>query len=243
MDGGLSGGAGRTAPLVRETKWVSGRALPAVAESVVAACAEPDPVHPAGELESVYFETPGLDSWREKADGDALKRKVRVRWYRGGAAGPRGRIPVFLEIKDRIGSARDKARTAFEWDGDFLESAPLSDPGFAALLRAGAEAGGFALPLAALRPAVSIRYRRSRWICPATGSRLSVDSGVRCTRANETFLPFAGPLESPVCVVEAKSAVARAWPFSEALVRAGFRMCSFSKYGHFVERILAGSFR
>lgn len=234
--------AGGTEPdaLVRECKYVSDRALPAVAESVVAANAFPDPAHPAGELESVYFDTPALDSWREKANGDAFKRKVRVRWYRGAAG---GRTAAFLEVKDRIGAARDKARVRFEWDAAFLDGAPLDDPGFAELLRAGAEAGGFALPLAALVPSVSIRYRRSRWVCPATGSRLSVDSAVRCTRANGSLLPFAGPLGSPVVVVEAKSPSARAWPFGPALVRAGFRMRSFSKYGHFVERILEGAFR
>lgn len=230
-------------PLVRECKYVSGRVGSEAAAALVSAFAEPDPEHPAGELESVYYDTPALDAWREKANGDVFKRKVRVRWYRGGASGPGARRRVFLEVKDRIGAARDKARFSFEWDADFLENAPLGDPGFAALLRGGTAAAGFDVPVAALVPTVSIRYARRRFVCPATGSRVSVDSGIQCTRANAALLPFAGPAECPLTVVEAKSATAREWPFGPALVRAGFRLRSFSKYGFFLEHQLAGAFR
>lgn len=227
-------------PLVRECKYVSGRVGADASARLVAAFAEADPAHPAGELESVYYDTPALDAWREKANGDVFKRKVRVRWYRGGGGAVRR---VFLEVKDRIGAARDKARFSFEWDAAFLDGAPLTDPGFAELLRAGTAAAGFDLPVAALVPTVSIRYARRRFVCPATGSRVSVDSSILCPRANEALFPFAGPAECPLVVVEAKSATVREWPFGPALVRAGFRLRSFSKYGFFLEHQLAGAFR
>ena len=191
-------------------------------------------------LESVYFDTPGLDAWLQKANGDAVKRKVRLRWYRGPA--PSGRRAAWLEVKDRIGSARDKVRHRAECDAAWLESAPLSDAGWPALLaQISAEAG---FPVGdGLFPTVAIRYRRSRFVCPATGSRLSVDREIACPRANAALLPFAGPLGSPCTVVEAKSADVWDWPFGADLARMGFRIESFSKYGHFLERILQGGFR
>ena len=229
------------APLVRERKFVSDRADPAAAAALLRAFASPDPDYPEGELESVYFDTPLLDSWRQKADGDARKRKVRLRWYRGPAPAD-GRREAWLEVKDRVGSAREKERRRADCDADFLERAPLSDPGWPALLaRLLGETG---LPVGGgLVPTVAIRYRRSRLVCAATGSRLSVDRAVSCPRANAALLPFAGPLDCPCTVVEAKSADAWDWPFGPDLVRMGFRLESFSKYGYFLERILQGGFR
>lgn len=227
-------------PLVRERKFVSDRADPAAAVALLRAYAAPDPRYPEGELESVYFDTPALDAWRQKANGDATKRKVRLRWYRGPA--PSGRRAVWLEVKDRVGSARDKARHRAECEAARLDAAPLSDPGWAALLARLCAEAGFALG-GGLLPTVAIRYRRSRFVCPATGSRLSVDRAVSCPRANAALLPFAGPLDCPCTVVEAKSADAWDWPFGADLARMGFRMESFSKYGYFLERILQGGFR
>ena len=229
----------REGPLVRERKYVCADADPALAAGVLRAWAEPDANYPEGELESVYFDTPGLASWREKANGDALKRKVRVRWYRGT---PGGALRAFLEVKDRIGSARDKERFAFDAPAAFLADAPLDDPAWGAFLADAAARAGFALP-APLVPTVSIRYRRLRLRCPATDSRLSVDWDVSCPRANAALLPFAGPLACPYVVCEAKSPVADAWPFGPDLVRLGFRLRSFSKYGYFLERLLEGGFR
>ena len=231
-------------PLVRECKYVAERGDPLAAAAILEAWSAPDPGYPEGELESVYFDSPGLSSWREKADGDAFKRKVRVRWYRGSRPGPDGTIPAYFEVKDRICAARDKKRARFAWDAAFLESAPLEDPGFARLLAAGAKAADAEdLALSALVPVVSIRYRRRRYVCPATGSRLSLDSRIRCPRANGAVLPFAGPLESGAVVVEAKSDEVRSWPFGPSLLRAGFAMRSFSKFGHFMEQLVNGAFR
>lgn len=229
------------APLVRERKFVSDRADPLAAAELLRAWAAPDPEFPEGELESVYFDTPALDARRQKADGDATKRKVRLRWYRGPVPAG-GRRAAWLEVKDRIGSARDKARHRAECDAAWLDGAPLADPDWTALLARLAGEAGFALG-DGLLPTVAIRYRRSRLVCPATGSRLSVDRAISCPRANDALLPFAGPLDCPCTVVEAKSAVAWDWPFAPALARLGFRAESFSKYGYFLERILQGGFR
>lgn len=227
-------------PLVRERKYVCEDADPALAVGALRAWAEPDAEYPEGVLESVYFDTPNLAYWREKANGDALKRKVRVRWYRTGAGG--ATRTAFLEVKDRVGSARDKIRKTFEAPADLLENAPLDDPRWSPFLLEAASALGVHVE-ASLAPTVSIRYRRFRMRCPVTGSRLSVDSEIECPRANSATIPFAGPLRCPFVVCEAKSDVANAWPFGPDLVRMGFRLRSFSKYGYFLEHLLDGGFR
>lgn len=233
-------GRQRTPGLECEKKWVGDEAWAPLAAGLLDAWAEPDAEYPEGVLESVYFETPLLSSWREKANGDALKRKVRIRWYRGAL--PSAPRRAWLERKNRVGAAREKSRHEFEADGAFLDAAPLEDPGWAALLHRAAADAGWCLPASA-EPAVSIRYRRRRYRCPVTGSRLSVDSGIVCTRANGRVFPFAGPLACPRAVCEAKSATARQWPFGRDLARLGFRMGSFSKFGWFVERLLDGGCR
>ena len=230
----------QAASLVRERKFVSDFVDPRAVHVLLRAWTLPDPRFPEGELESVYFDTPAFDAWRQKANGDATKRKVRLRWYHGPA--PSGLRAAWLEVKDRIGSARDKARHRAECDAEWIENALLSDPGWTALLeRLAADAG---LPLGAgLFPVVSIRYRRSRFICPETGSRISLDHAIRCSRANDSMLPFAGPVNCPCTVVEAKSDHAWNWPFGSDLASMGFRMESFSKYGYFLNSILQGGFR
>ncbi|MBQ7666810.1 MAG: VTC domain-containing protein, partial [Kiritimatiellae bacterium] len=229
--------------LVRESKYVCEGADPALAELLVAAHSAPDAEHPAGVLESVYFDTPDLKSHAEKTDGDAVKRKIRIRWYPDSRPLPDGTRTAFLEVKDRIGAARDKARFEFRYDAGFLDNAPLDDRGFADMLSRALRDAGFAFSAAPYAPTVAIRYARKRFVCPATGSRLSVDSRICATRANAALIPFAAPLACPCVVVEAKSGTARQWPFGAALVRMGYRLSGFSKYGFFLDRLRAGAFR
>lgn len=225
--------------MVREHKFISPLASPDIAAGIVRAYCIPDPEHPTGDLESIYFDDAALSSYWEKANGDALKRKVRIRWYHGSKMS--ATTTAFLEIKDRIGSARDKARHSFEASLPLLESAPFDSDGLVRLLAQAAEEAGFAIPRG-LMPSVAIRYKRFRYICPATGSRVSIDFDISCTRANSTIFTTSGPLRCRYVVCEAKSDSAREWPFGDDMMRLGFRMQSFSKYGHFTERLLQGGF-
>ena len=197
-------------------------------------------VYPARWVNSIYLDTSGLRHYHVHVSGVPNRYKVRVRWYRTGAGG--ATRTAFLEVKDRVGSARDKIRKTFEAPADLLENARLDDPRWSPFLLEAASALGVHVE-ASLAPTVSIRYRRFRMRCPVTGSRLSVDSEIECPRANSATIPFAGPLRCPFVVCEAKSDVANAWPFGPDLVRMGFRLRSFSKYGYFLEHLLDGGFR
>lgn len=70
--------------------------------------------HAAGDIpsytvRSVYYDTPGLRDYSEKASGDEVRRKVRVRAYDAPRSGP-----VFLEVKRKHGAAVWKDRAALE---------------------------------------------------------------------------------------------------------------------------------
>src|SRR5512143_3813034 len=41
----------------------------------------PDPAHPDATVSTLYYDTPALDSYREKREGEFVKTKCRLRWY------------------------------------------------------------------------------------------------------------------------------------------------------------------
>lgn len=227
-------------PLTCERKFVSDRADYSTVVAMLQSFCMPDGMYPEGILESVYYDDASLSSYWEKANGDALKRKVRIRWYHGTEKD--GQIKAFLEIKDRIGAARDKVRFEFTADADKLTSAPLTDPYFIDLLTEQSKIAGFAIPQGLL-PTVSIRYNRYRFVCPQTNSRISVDYSICCPRVNQDIFPMPVPLSTGMVVCEAKSHVFKSWSFGDMLSRMGFRMESFSKYGYLVGRLLQGGFK
>lgn len=228
--------------LTCERKFVSDRVPASSVVAVLSAWCIPDGQYPIGELESIYFDDTLLSSYREKINGDALKRKVRIRWYRNGRKSASGLVPSFLELKDRIGAARDKARFCFEAPVDDLEDRPLCDPWYAELLREQAARAGFAIS-PQLVPSVAIRYRRHRFVCPVTLSRISVDYCVVCTRGNSALFNCPqrfSDMRLGLTICEGKSPTVRSWPFSGSLAQLGMRLESFSKYGYFIDRILQG---
>lgn len=227
-------------PLVCERKFVSDRVRPEVAISVLNSYCRPDGQFPEGELESIYFDDANLTSYWEKINGDSLKRKVRIRWYHY-TADKEGHCRAFLEIKNRIGAARDKERYEFIGNYDFLSNADISDLRFVKLLEQITKDSGLPIP-SGIVPSVAIRYHRNRFVCPLTHSRISVDYNLQCTRANKIFFPMPVKLTTPLVVCEAKSPTARHWNFEESISRIGFHLESFSKYGHFVTQQLQGGF-
>jgi hypothetical protein len=199
----------------------------------------PDPEHPIGSIASVYYDTPRLTAFAEKEEGDHLKKKVRLRWYAEDKAGPDRRHTVFLECKHRVGGARFKQRAAFTTDYDRLDRAPLTDPYWGRLLAEGADRLDDSLPLE-LVPVICIRYSRRRYVCPRSLARIAVDTQVRVDRLNRDILPGAVPSRLEVTICEFKNRRAGDMPWAHALAACGFRLVSFSKYGHCIGRALNG---
>lgn len=227
---------------VCERKYVAPADAREGAMAVLSLHCAPDPAHSCGIVESIYFDDGWLSSYWEKINGDAYKRKVRLRWYSpiDGPPVRSGEIPAFLDVKDRIGVLREKRHVAFRGDAALLNAERLRVPALQALLDREARAAG--LPIAAaLVPTLGIRYRRQRFVCPCTGARISLDSDIRSPRANAELFPGRAPLESGRIVCEVKAGIVREGPWAEGLMRLGFRLQSFSKYGLFMETHLQGS--
>ena len=224
--------------LVNERKFVGESLLLPFVLSLLDARLQPDPLHRTGHVNSVYFDTPGLRAWAEKANGDNLKRKVRARWY-GRPGDLSATTPVFLELKHRIGSARDKTRVETAVPADLLVRAPLSDPAWPALFAAHAPLLGE--PVGPDWSAVCrIEYDRVRYTDPESASRVSVDWNVSAVPNAERF-PWAAPVALDAVVCECKNGGGAPPRWAEALRNAGLRLRSFSKYGECMLRITNGS--
>lgn len=199
----------------------------------------PDGKHPIGEIRSIYFDTPQLDYWFDKIDGDNLKQKVRLRWY-GEDERPAGQeINAFIEVKNRIGSARDKSRLRVKVDGDWIDSISLSAGELTRFLYERSGELPEPIPLN-LIPVVCITYKRRRYDCPITGSRLAVDYQIRAERYNESrFAAVCGAsLDRIVC--EFKNSDKRLPSWAESLYSMGLRLRSFSKFGECMSQLTYG---
>ncbi len=224
--------------LVNERKFVGDILDLPFVTSLLDARLVPDMEYEANHVNSVYFDTPGLQSWREKANGDNLKRKVRARWYgRPADLGPE--TPVFLELKRRIGSARRKVRVVAVAPLDLLRNAPLDDPAWPELFASRAEELGE--PVGPdWTPVCRIEYDRLRYDDPESESRVSVDWNI-AAYPNTTLFPWAAPVALDALVCEFKNRDGTPPRWSEALFRAGLRLRSFSKYGECMLRITGGT--
>lgn len=228
---------------VCERKFVAPAEAWAGALAALSATCMPESAHPRGIVESIYFDDEWFSSYWEKADGDSYKRKVRLRWYaeEGDAErGATGDIQAFLDVKDRMGALREKRHIAFRADTALLTRAPLRDPALRDLLRREVRAAG--LPISeSLVPTIGIRYCRHRFVCPCTGARINLDSEICSPRANSDLFTGSAHLTSGRIVCEAKAGAVQEYPWSESLLRLGFRSQSFSKYGLFMEIHIQGS--
>lgn len=65
-----------------------------------------DQIYPEYTVRSIYLDTPGLDSLKEKSDGLEIRKKLRIRGYDK----PNAETEVYLEIKRKIGNRIGKNR-------------------------------------------------------------------------------------------------------------------------------------
>lgn len=197
----------------------------------------PDPTHPEARVFTLYYDNPALDSYREKTDGDFIKTKCRLRWYDPELSADPGLRSAFLEIKRKIGQGRRKTRARVEVPRRLLDDAGLDHPGFMEILARDAASLREWLP-SGLQPAAVVEYRRRRFVCPFTLSRVCLDTSIRLGRVNERLLPRLGPTEVGTIVLEVKDGGRVSIPWLRSLHAAGVRQRSFSKYGACISRLL-----
>lgn len=199
------------------------------------ACCQPDPLYPEALVSSIYFDTLTLTHWREKANSDFFKTKLRIRWYRD----PRDHAAndaAWIEAKFKIGSRRCKLRQPADWPVQRLARLPLESPAFGQMTITMRRMG--APVCKPLFPTVEIRYRRHRFIEPVTGSRCCLDSAIGAVRVNRRLLAAAGPWQLPLGVFEIKGPTAEVPVNLKRLASFRAQRASFSKYGTCIERLL-----
>lgn len=203
------------------------------AASLEALCA-PDDAFPTNVVHTVYFDSPDLASYAEKANGDYLKTKIRLRWYAGPGGAPAGGSawPAWLEVKAREGSRGTKRRLALELAGP----SPLDglDPdALAAIVR---EHLG-----SAWRPTCWLSYTRTRLRGPDDETRVSVDRDLRVEWV-ASWIPTrpagAGP---PIFVVEVKGPTPAVHPTLSTLIVRHARKRTVSKYALCLDHARGGA--
>lgn len=197
----------------------------------------PDPVHPDATVYTLYYDTSALDAYCEKREGEFVKTKCRLRWYDPELSADPALRQAFLEIKRKFGQGRRKPRVAVTAPRDVLDGAPLDHPLFREILARHAPALGERLA-PGLQPAAVVEYRRRRFICPFTLSRVCLDTGIGLGRVNGRLLPRLGDPRPGTIVLEVKDGGRVPIPWLATLQAAGLRWRSFSKYGACIARLL-----
>ena len=188
-----------------------------------------DPIHPAGIVSSIYYDSLDWDALNEKINSDYIKTKFRLRWYRDPGSGNYSEAS-FAESKHRIGCRRIKSRVATGISPERLEGMSLDD---VSLLEVPVSMRRSGIPTSAnLFPSLLIRYTRHRYVEPATGARVSIDSGISSPRINRHMLPRGTGSGAALshAVIEVKSPRDSLPRSLRPLVIYGIRRASFSKY-------------
>jgi hypothetical protein len=212
--------SGSDSMLEHEVKYVVPAHSVVAVAAFVGGCCRPDAAFARGWVDSIYFDTPGLALYQEKAASDLKKTKVRVRWYDGQGA-------VFAEVKRRYGTRRAKRRLACDVLSRDLEAVGLeaaSLRGVPGLLAARGES----LP-GGLAPVLRVGYLRQRWICPG-GERVSLDREIGAS-AWAARIGGGGDSRLRGAVLEVKGRGTVLPAVLAPLAALGCRRRSFSKYG------------
>ena len=205
-----------------------------MAASLEALCA-PDGAFPENVVHSVYFDTPDLASYMEKAGGDYLKTKVRLRWYaRAGPGTPKagGDWTAWLEVKTRTGSLGVKRRKLLRLPGP----SPLEGLDPEALGAVVQEHLG-----SARRPTCWVSYSRTRLWGPDGLTRLSIDRDLRVDWVARWIPTHWFGATPPIFVVEVKGDTAAVHPALSTLLVRHARKRALSKYALCLDHARGGT--
>ena len=189
-----------------------------------------------GPVSSIYYDTPGLELYGEKRNGDYLKRKVRLRWYADlQAVDSYSDVQCFWEIKQKLGARRHKQRSALCIKAHRLTQDPFSDELISGLPASFGDSG-FRFPQG-IFPALMIRFDRLRFVDPRSGARLAVDTNISCQMVNTHFFAGLVPVDLGMGVLELKAQTLDI-PESLEMIGGWLTRTSFSKYAQCVERVM-----
>jgi hypothetical protein len=185
--------------------------------------------YPSEQVNSLYFDTTGLDQHERSSSGDFRKDKVRIRWY-GEDKNLDGIQAIFIELKSRLGFAgtKQRLRLLVPVENLTLDNLAKGIIPRTILVDTLARFGYFSPEM--LQPVIKISYWRYRFSEMMTGQRVSLDYHIRSTM----IMPGPGngekELELPGGVIEIKG---RTMELPTTLKRAGMLdtdWTRFSKY-------------
>ena len=163
--------------------------------------------------DSVYFDTPALDSYMLAAHNRRRRYKIRTRTYLDSAVG-------FLEVKtEGSRAATVKERIPYRPE----DRARLTQEGLA-YIRETLSASGSTIPALPLEPVLETRYDRTTLFLPESSSRATIDTGVTWQRPGHQPWLLDGAV-----ILETKSG-STAGPLDRHLWAAGIRPSRISKF-------------
>jgi hypothetical protein len=210
------------------------RAAPFAAATLEAVC-PPDDEFPVNRVHTVYFDSRDLASYEEKANGDYLKVKLRLRWYeRDGEPRPAALAhwTAWLEIKLRQGSRGLKRRKRV------ILPPPAPHPGFDPDRLAAVVQEHLGSPR---RPSCWLTYSRTRLRGPDGVTRLSIDRNLG-VEWMASWLPARPRATGPeVFVIEVKGPTTAVHPGLAALIARHARKSTVSKYALCLDHARGGA--
>lgn len=180
--------------------------------------------YPPRQVNSVYMDTPDLDSFNDHLAGVPLRRKLRFRWYGEDLAKAKG----IMEIKNKSERAGWKITQPVDCEFDLVH---MSWNEIMQALRASTTDIIHEMVCVA-RPVALIVYWREYYVSADGLVRLTIDTDLRSYDQLMTARPniwFIQPLEQ-VVIVELKSDVANAKYISDILSHFPVRSNRYSKY-------------
>ncbi len=163
--------------------------------------------------ESTYFDTPGLDCYRDHVRNRRKRYKIRTRTYLDSQE-------CLFEVKlegPRESTVKKRDRHACHQRHLITEQARR-------FLSTTLSTNDIAVPAESLRPVLTTAYRRTTFVDPRGGNRITCDVALTCSGDDSTAT--ANPDH---VLVETKS-TGRASPVDQLLREHGVRPVSISKY-------------
>jgi len=195
-----------------------------------------DPKYYRGSVSTLYFDTTSLDHYYEKRNSDYLKTKLRLRWYDDVDILDRGvMVRCYLEAKRKHGVSRTKERKEMLFSSGSLRDGLFSDAGIQNAPSRACELDY--VPAGILVPILLVQYERHRFVEPRSGSRVAVDTNIRCTQVNPAFIPRLPPVFLDAGVLEVKGPH-RELPGSFHAIGAHLTAEAFSKYTMCCEHLM-----
>ena len=159
--------------------------------------------------QSVYFDTPDLDLYKDAAYKRRPRFKARTRFYRSTGI-------AMLEVKTKDGRGKTvKIRTPYNAETLY----ELTESGKTFIEEATKSLGSSEN----LRPTLTSQYQRTTIVDHDTSTRMTCDEYLLCTDWENQSVAF------PYCILETKSSVQPS-PFDVWLWEHGFRPQRISKY-------------